>query len=667
MLRCFFVIHHRPYAFVHSSLRGSRLVARFLKYTMTLNVFSERTPALTSFAALTTALIASTSFIAAPALSQNVIDIKLPDVVTTATRSPQAQRDVLSDNVVITSEEIARSGTTSLPELLQKKRGIEISQNGGPGTSASVFLRGGNNNQTVVLVDGVRSGSSTSGGATWSAIPLSQIERVEIIYGPLSTLYGADAVSGVVQIFTKKGAGATQFTASAGAGSYATRSLSAGASGATAGANSVHYALNIARERADGFNATKPGNFSFNNDRDGYVKDSASAQIGAQLAPGHNLDLNFLQSRLESQFDNGVGIFDANSTSKLGTLALTSSNQILPNWTSQLRLYRSTDQSDSRSSANPITGKSVFDTTQQGLSWQNDIVLGPDVLQLIAERRVEKTDSTTTAIAGRRSTNSAAASYLMKRGAHLANFSARTDNSSQFGSHATGSAGYGYRIAPTLRASASYGTSFRAPTFNELYFPNFGIAANQPEEGKNGEVGLYYDDNRTQFSATYYRNKITNLIVNKQPCPVQPLDYPFGCAYNVNKALLTGLTFGGTTKLGNFTMRGSLDFQNPEDQTTNKLLARRAKRHGTLALDYGVGPITAGVETQFSGKRFENAANTVVLGGYGLVNLYGSYALDRDWSVFGRWNNVLNRNYELARNYATPESNLFVGLQYGFR
>ncbi|MES2830520.1 MAG: TonB-dependent receptor [Pseudomonadota bacterium] len=631
---------------------------------MTSNVLPAASAVARAYALVTFAALATSSF---SAIAQIGADTTLPMVVTTATRSPQAARDVLSDNVVITSEEIARSGFTSLPDLLQKKRGIEISRTGGPGTAASVFLRGGSNNQTVVLVDGVRSGSSTSGGATWSVIPVSQIERVEIIYGPLSTLYGADAVSGVVQIFTKKGSGAPRLSASAGAGSYATRALAAGISGATAGETAVHYAFNVARERADGFNATKLGNFSFNDDRDGYVKESASGQFGLQLAPGHDLGLNFLQSRLESQFDNGAAPFDANGVGKLGTLALTSTNRILPNWTSQLRLYRSTDKSDSRTSADPVTGLSVFDTTQQGLSWQNDLAIGTDMLQLIAERRIEKIDSTTTALVGRRSTNSAAGSYLLKRGPHLANFSARTDNNSQFGSHATGSAGYGYRIAETLRASASYGTSFRAPTFNELYFPGFGIADNQPEKGKNAELGLYYDDSLTQLNATLYRNDISNLIVNTRPCPVQVAAYPFGCAYNVNKALLTGLTLGAATKLGNFTMRGSLDFQNPEDRTTDKLLVRRAKRHGTLALDYALGPMTAGVETQFSGKRFENAANTVVLAGYGLVNLYGSYALDRDWSVFGRWNNVLDRDYELARNYATPQSDLFVGLQYGFR
>ena len=139
------------------------------------------------------------------------------------------------------------------------------------------------------------------------------------------------------------------------------------------------------------------------------------------------------------------------------------------------------------------------------------------------------------------------------------------------------------------------------------------------------------------------------------------------CLFVVSSSGFWKSTEPRSSKLGNFALRGSVDFQNPEDETTNKQLARRARRHGTLALDYAVGPLTTGVETQFSGKRFEDAGDTTVLGGYALVNFYGNYALTREWSVFGRWNNVLNKDYELASTYATPKSNIFVGLQYGFR
>ncbi len=617
-------------------------------------------------------LIAVTAVFPSFALAQAHPDQMLAPVVVTATRSPQAATDVLADNILITSEEIAQSGQNSLVDLLQRQRGIEIARNGGPGTNSSVFARGTNNNQTLVLIDGVRTGSSTSGGATWAAIPLSQIDHIEIVYGPLSSLYGADAVGGVVQIFTKKGDGAPHFTTSAGYGSYATRSLQAGVSGSTSDQNRFRYALNIAKEDSGGFSATNPGNFSFNPDKDGYKKSSASGQFSLDIAKGHEAGFNFLQSRIDSQFDNGPASFDARNESKLGSYSLYSKNRFLPQWTSLLQLSQSTDKLDSITSAALPAGTSTFNTKQIDLTWQNDIALGADVLQLLAERRKEEVDSTRPELARDRTTDSFAASYQFKRDAHLANVSVRNDRNSQFGSATTGSLAYGYRMTKALRVNASAGTSFRAPTFNELYYKfsntNFyGIETNRPEHGKNAEIGLYYDDGKSQLSAVYYRNAVRDMLVYANPCPVSPATHTFGCAYNVNKALLTGVSLGAKTTQGNLTVRGTLDLQDPRDETADKLFARRARQHGTVAVEYAAGAIRSGAEMVFSGKRFDDSSNTIVLGGYSLLNLYGSYDFARDWSLFARWDNVMNKDYELARNYATAGSSVFVGVRYGFK
>ncbi len=588
-------------------------------------------------------------------------------VVVTATRTPQSAFNVLSDNTVITAEDIAHSGQTSLVGLLQQQRGIEITMAGGPGTSSSVFLRGADNKQSIVLIDGVRIGSSTLGGATWSSIPLPQIDHIEVVYGPLSSLYGADAIGGVVQIFTKKGDGPPRLTASAGYGSYATRSLDASLSGATGGDHSLRYAISAAHEASDGFSATKPGNFSYNPDKDGYKRDSASGQFGYALATDQEVGFNFLHSRLNAQFDSGTSPYDARSIQQLENYALYSKNRLTSNWTSSLQLSRTADKSgtDTRAVA---TGKSQIDTTQTDLSWQNDIVLGTDVLQLLAERRKEQVDSTSTpALIGERVTNSIAASYQLKRGPHLATASLRNDNSSQYGSHTTGAIGYGYRFTNALRANASAGTSFRAPTFNELYFPGFGVATNKPEKGRNAEAGLYYDDGQTQANAVYYHNRVRDLLVTAAVCPADPAAHPFGCAYNVDHALLTGITLGAGTKLGNFTLRGSLDLQDPRDETTDKLLVRRARQHGTAALTYNAGAVQSGVELVLSGKRYDDSVNKNVLGGYSLLNLYANYDFAPGWSLFGRWNNVTNKNYELAKNYATAGSSVFVGIRYAMK
>lgn len=591
-------------------------------------------------------------------------DAVLGTLIVTGTRTPQLVRDVLSDNVLIDAEEIAKSGQTSLVELLQRQRGIEINRNGGPGSAASVFIRGANANQSIVLVDGVRIGSSTLGYATWSAIPLQQIDHIEIVYGPLSSLYGADAIGGVVQIFTKKGSGAPRFNASAGYGGYASEVLETGVSGATAGEQRLHYALSGAHERSDGFSATKPGNFSYNPDKDGYSKDSASGQFSVDWAKGHELGLILLQSRLDAQYDNGPSSYDARTLQKLESYALYAKDRLLPDWTSHLQLSQANDKSTTDGSA-AASGKSQIDTVQKTLSWQHDVRLGSDTLQLLFEHRKEEVyTSTTPTVSGERTTNSVAASYQLKRGAQLASASLRNDDSSQYGAKLTGGLGYGYRLTDALRANAGISTSLRAPTFNELYYPSFGVASNRPEKGENLEAGLYYEDGTTQASAVYYHNRIRDLLVTAATCPVDVANHPFGCAYNVDKALLTGLSLGASTRVAQFTVRGALDLQDPREETTDKLLTRRARQHASLGLDYANGALSTGAEWVVSGKRYDDVANKNVLAGYGMLNLHANYNLSRTWSVFGRWNNVFDRQYELARTYATSGSNLFVGLRY---
>jgi len=589
-------------------------------------------------------------------------------VVVTATRTPQLASDVISDTLTINSTDIANSGAGSVIDLLQRQRGIEVASNGGPGTTASVFIRGANSNQNIVLVDGVRIGSSTTGAANWSAIPLSSIDHIEIVYGPLSTLYGADAVGGVIQIFTKQGKGSPQVSASIGAGSDSTQKYDASVFGATGGEHSVSYSLSVGKEKSDGFSATMPGNYSYNADDDGYDRESAAGQFSLRLAPGHELGLTFLHSKLDAQYDNGSDPYDARNLQKLDNIAVYSKNQFLPNWTSLVQVAQAKDDEASNGGVESYDRYSI-NTKQTDISWQNDIRLfGSDTLQVLFDHRKEEVLSTSTPELTRdRTTKSVALSYSLKRGQNLASIGVRNDDSSQYGSNKTYSVGYGYRFSSTLRASASYGTSFRAPTFNELYYPGYGLATNQPEKAHNTELGLHYDDGVTQLGASLYRNRLTNMIVNTVPCPNTDPIYSYGCAYNVNRATLEGVTLSGHRQFGDFGIGGSADWQDPKDDTAGAILARRAKKHADLTLDYGVGAYKAGLEWQLSGQRFDDAANRNALGGYGLLNLYGTYQVAPDWSILVRLNNIADKKYQLARYYSTAGSTVFVGLRYGIK
>ena len=586
-------------------------------------------------------------------------------MLVTATRTPQALADVISDSTIIDAEQIAQAGAGSIVDLLKRQRGIEVTRNGGAGSSSNVYIRGANSNQSIVLVDGVRIGSATTGAANWSAIPLTAIDRIEIVYGPLSSLYGADAIGGVIQIFTRKGQGAPAVTGFAGYGSDNTREADATVSGSTGGEHSFSYAISVGKEKSDGFSTTRSGLSSYNPDYDGYDKENVSGQFGLQLAKGIEAGALFLHSSLDAQYDSGLAAYDTRSENTIDTASVFARAQLLPAWRSLLQYSETRDKGANYINAT-AAGYTRIDTKQSFITWQNDVTIGADTLQMLYEHRKEEVDTNGAAAMNRdRNTNSFAASYNARRGAHLLSASARRDNS-VYGNQNTGAIGYGYQFTRALRATASYGSSFRAPTYNELYFPNYGNPANRPEKGRNAEVGLRYDDGVNAMSAGYYRNRLTDMLVNTNPCPFGG-GYTSGCAYNVNRATLAGITLSAATRVMGVNLGANADLQEPQDDTTGKRLIRRAKRHANVTADYGTGALKAGVEVELSSARFENAANTVRLGGYGLVNLYATYAFTRDWSALLRWNNVADKQYDLARYYNTPGAKVFAGIRYGYK
>lgn len=609
---------------------------------------------------LAISMAVSACFATSCALAQS--DSFSPDVVITANRQVQLAKDVLADNVVITADQIQKTGATTIVDLLQQQRGIEISRTGGAGNVSSVFIRGAANAQSVVFVDGVRVGSSTFGGATWSSIPLSQIERIEIIYGPVSSIYGADAIGGVIQLFTKKSSASSRTNISVGLGSKRLRKTEFGVFGSDRG--DFQYALNAARESSNGFSASKEaaGAYTYNPDKDGYTQKSFNGKLAWKLQNNWKVGVDFVQSTLDVDFDAGKTYRDR-SHQKFDSVATYFAGKIQENWNSRLQFSRSHD----RAASDASYGKSFANTANRGWTWQNDVNFGRDVFQFVVENREEDVVTDQPEVTGKRDTTSYALGYILKQDAHLFSANARIDDSSQYDRHQTGSVAYGYKISDNLRVNVSQGTSFRAPTFNELYYPGYGVTSIKPETGKNREFGFYYDDNTLQMSAVSYKNEVSNLIAYAYPCPVEVSTHSYGCAYNVAKAILSGTTFGASLKLDQFSLRGSIDIQDPRDAKTGNSLARRAKKHATAGIDYRMQDMVVGVEAVFSGERFDDTSNLSRLGGYGIVNLVVTHKLSGSWSGLFRWNNIGNKDYELAKNYRTPGSNVYLGLNYGFK
>ncbi len=577
----------------------------------------------------------------------------VPPLFVTASRSEQPLTDLLADVTLIGPEEIARAGPGGLTALLQRQPGIELVTNGGPGSTSGVFMRGANTAQTLVLVDGLRVSSSTTGTTPLEAIPLDQIDHIEILRGPASSLYGADAIGGVIQIFTRRGGGPFAANAGAGYGTYNTSSFYGGVSG-NGGDGAWRYALQAGHRQSDGFNAIfNPKNFSYNPDRDGYRNDNVGGSLSFRFAPEQEISAQAFRSRLNAQFDAGPG-FDDRTVTTVESYSIASRNRLTAFWTSELSAAETRDDSNSVTGFGP----SRFLTRQRLYSWQNELMPGYGRLTVLAERREERIDSDTAFDVTSRNTNSVVGIYQLHGGPQLAQASLRRDDSSQFGARTTGTLAYGYAVAEGLRATASFGTAFKAPTFNDLYFPGFSNPELRPETARNAELALRYSGDALSAGLVVYRNRVRDLIVFE-------CDANFNCApQNVANATLEGVTaeFGG--HVGEFSAKGSLDLQKPTDDSNGFLLPRRARRHTAFSLMWDTGPLRVGAEVVASSERFDDAANTRRMGGYALLNLTAEYRFGNRWTIFARLDNALDKHYELAADFNTAGANAFVGVRW---
>ena len=579
--------------------------------------------------------------------------VTLPPLVVTASRSALPLTELLADVTVIGTEEIARAGAGGLVALLQQQPGVEIVANGGPGSTSGVFLRGANTGQTLVLVDGLRVGSSTSGTAALEAIPLDQIERIEILRGPASSLYGADAIGGVIQIFTRNAADGFAANGQAAYGTYRTAIASAGFSGAS---GPWRYALEAGRRQSDGFNAiANPANFSFDPDRDGYRDDHAGGSIGYRLAPEQELSARFLRSRLNAQFDAG-DTFDDRTVTVVEVYQIESRNRLTPFWTSRLQAGWVTDDSDSKTGFGP----SRFRTRQRLYDWQSNIALPLGTVAAAVERREERVDSDAGFAINERNTNALTGVYQVRVGAHSAQASLRRDDSSQFGARTTGSMAYGYFFDNGVRVTSSYGTAFKPPTFNDLYFPGFSNPDLKPESAHNADIAIRYAHAEMSGGVVAYRNKVRDLIVFQ-------CDASFNCApQNVSDATLKGATFDFAARIGDLAAKASLDLQNPRDDATGRLLPRRARRHGSASLGYLFGPLRVTAELTAASERFDDAANTRRMGGYALLNMVAECPVAPRWTLFARLDNAFDKHYELAADFNTAGASVLAGVRFQY-
>jgi vitamin B12 transporter len=610
------------------------------------------------------------------AFAQTPTTPRLKETFVTATRTAQPTGDVVADVTIIDREVIERSGAAGLADVLARVPGIEITRNGGPASQTNVFTRGGESRHTVVLIDGVRVDSqNTSGGANWQAIPLAQIDRIEIVRGPTSAVYGSDAAAGVIQIFTKKGSAASGAFApvlSLGYGAYNTQKIDLSASGAI---NAFDYSFGVAQATSDGFNARPVA--GQNPDSDGYKSMNVNARIGLHINPDHRLEASILNNKTDAQYDSGL-TRDYRFINRVQTV----SGQWLAKWTdnysTRLMVSGSTDRGEDALNGSTPT-LSYNETRISNLLWSNEYRRGAHLFNATVESRKDQflLVGSTAVPAGSsflsrdKSQNSVGLGYGWTGGAHTVQLNIRRDRDSEFGSKSTGSAAYAFAITPQWKVSASAGTSFRVPTLYQrftIYAPPTPLL---PEYGRNLEMGLKYVQGTSSYGVVAYRNKMANLLTfvsGSGPCanggpPVLLANR--GCYANTALAEYTGLTLTANEMVGSYRLYGSLDVQNPKDVTLDRQLARRAKRHATLGVDTRFGAWTLGGDVLLSDLRYDNTtATSAVLPGYTLVNLSASTALSKDWKALLRVDNLTDKIYQTANTYAASRRSMYVGLTW---
>ncbi len=613
------------------------------------------------------ALAAACTIACMPATAQNNAN-KLDSVVVTATRSPQRLADVLADVTVLTRADIERQALGTLADLLRNQACFEMVRTGGPGAQTSMFVRGAETRHTTVLIDGVRFDSQASSGASWNAIPLAQIERVEIIRGPGAAVYGSDAVGGVVQVFTRKGDGKPQVELGVGAGSLGLRKLDGSIFGAS---GMLDYAITLSTERSDGFNSRPTTDATYTPDNDGYKSTSGSARLGLQLNKQHRVELLGLKNKMDAQYD-------ASAKPKTDDRTRNDMRALRAAWSAQWSKDLSSEFSVGESMDRYETAPSVYltETRIRAYAFNASMRLGSGQLNALVERREDKLLNTSlpqsaTPGAADRHQNAIGAGYVWGSGPLSVQAHARHDRDSEFGGSTTGSLAAGYRLTPQWRVQGSVGTAFRAPTLYQRFSP-YGNQHLQAEHGKNSEIALQYENAGTSFGVTAYRNLINDLIIfgaaDIKKCPNQ-----FGCYENVSQARLQGISLNAASSFGSLRLSGSLDLQAPRDASTGggaasansgKLLARRSERQAKLRADYSVAGWEFGAQLLSSGHRYDNAANTVRLPGYSVVTLDAQYSFTKELRLQLKLDNVFDHAYQYANGYATGPRQALIGLRW---
>ncbi len=570
--------------------------------------------------------------------------LKLPETLISANRDVQ-QRDASSTaSTVFTRADIEHLQPASVSDLLRRVPGVQVTDNGA-GSLASLYIRGTKSAQSLLLVDGMRIASASSGDSNLQFLNVDQIERVEVLRGPRSAVYGADAIGGVVQIFTRRSAGeGLQPFVRMGYGSNASWRRSAGISGGDA---QTRFSLAGSLDETDGIDRTGPS-YDADQDHDGYRNKAFSLSLSHSFSDSLEAGVNVLDQRGRTEFDNPFGRFDMTTFESVGqepysdfTLSSVSSYldaQVNDLWSSRLEVGHSENREESLDKLSDERG--VFNTYRDSVNWLNTLALSDSHSLLLGGEWYEDQLNSNTAFAEQQRWNQAAFVQHRYESEHFSTeLGVRHDKNEQFGSENTWSGALTLPLNAANDLVLSYSEGFRAPTFNDLYYPDYSNPDLKPEHSKSYELQWRSQlAERTRLEASLYRTDIEDAIASDQDFIPQ----------NIAEARIHGFEANLQQELFGWQGQLGIAFVDPRDRDSGHTLNRRARRTLSLDLDRAFGAFAVGATWQLASSSYDDPDNQHELGGYGLLGLRGSWQATGELKLEAKIDNLLDKDYQRA-------------------
>jgi len=590
----------------------------------------------------------------------------LPETVVTATRNPQLLSAAMHHTTVISREDIERSQASDLVTLLQREAGLQRTQNGGVGTVSSVFMRGAPSLQTLVLIDGVpMNKQDASGAVSLEHLMLDNVERVEIVRGNVSAVYGSGAIGGVIQVFTRSGSKEPSASLGLEVGPRATRKLSAQA---IAQVGNTAISAGASRYLTDGFSSVNTAQHtSANPDADGYSNTSANLSLSHKLATQHQFGVRMSQSTGDTAYDNAFGAPTdlQQSRTRMNQVILFTDNT-WGDWRSRVTLSEQSDRSVHDD--NGFFGSTdSYRTSAMVLNWVNTLALGESwVATAGLDQQRQKIVTSTTSAFGSPYDESRNATAVFggvegKVGTGNVQLNARHDKVGEL-SETTGYLGYSHPISEQWKLIASTSTAFNAPPLGYLFAPGFGNPDLQPERAHSHELGAQYQQGGHLLRATYFNTRV------KDQLDYDTATFRFA---NLGRTRNKGLEVSYKGKLGSTALRGSLTLQNPVNDITGQALTRRAKTLWSMGVSQTIAMVALDADLRYSGARSDRYSDSATfssvnttLKSYAVLDLAASYPLRPDLELRARLDNVTDTKYQTVYSYNQQPRSLYVGLTW---